>query len=57
MITYRRYDGSLTASEREEVVQSFMCDREVNVMTCSLKACSYGLNLTAATRVFLLDPW
>lgn len=26
-------------------------------MTCSLKACSYGLNLTAASRVFLLDPW
>jgi len=39
------------------VIQSFISDREVNVMTCSLKACSYGLNLTAASRVFLLDPW
>ena len=42
---------------REAVVQRFQQDPEVRVFLLSLKAGGVGLNLTAATYVYLVDPW
>ncbi|HEY1023029.1 MAG TPA: DEAD/DEAH box helicase, partial [Flavisolibacter sp.] len=42
---------------REEVVERFQNDPAVRVFLLSLKAGGTGLNLTAASYVYLLDPW
>jgi superfamily II DNA or RNA helicase len=48
-------DGS--SQDREAQVQAFQTDPEKRVFLISLKAGGYGLNLTAADHVILLDPW
>ena len=52
-----RLDGSMTAEERRKALRRFREERGVRVLLLSLKAGGVGLNLTAATRVYLLDPW
>ena len=52
---YLRLDGS--TNNRQELVNKFQNDPEVSVFLISLKAGGVGLNLTAATSVFLYDPW
>ncbi|WP_132053377.1 DEAD/DEAH box helicase [Pseudocnuella soli] len=42
---------------REEVVNRFQNDAQVRVFLLSLKAGGTGLNLTAASYVYLVDPW
>mmetsp|Transcript_15258 Transcript_15258/g.41085 ORF Transcript_15258/g.41085 Transcript_15258/m.41085 type:complete len:538 (+) Transcript_15258:2-1615(+) len=45
------------SDERQRALKTFRSERGVRVMLLSLKAGGVGLNLTAARRVFLLDPW
>jgi SNF2 family DNA or RNA helicase len=54
---YRRLDGSMQTAEREEAVNDFMTESEVKLMILSLKCGNAGLNLFAATRVIMLDPF
>jgi len=53
-----RLDGKMTQKKRAEVIELFDDRRpgSPSVMLLSLKAGGVGLNLTAASRVFLLDP-
>jgi len=50
-------DGSMGARQRAEAVRTFQEDSGCSFFLLSLKAGGYGLNLTAAEYVFLLDPW
>ncbi|KAH7175678.1 SNF2 family N-terminal domain-containing protein [Dactylonectria macrodidyma] len=52
-----RYDGSMKNDEREESLRSLRSDKRTRVLLCSLKCGSLGLNLTAATRVVILEPF
>ncbi|MDD3321806.1 MAG: DEAD/DEAH box helicase [Paludibacter sp.] len=54
-IKYCYLDGSV--KERGALVHQFQNDPEVQVFLLSIKAGGVGLNLTAASYVFLLDPW
>ena len=54
-IPYLMLTGSST--NREELVKNFQNNENVKVFLISLKAGGFGLNLTAADYVFLLDPW
>ena len=47
----------MSLDERQRTLRRFREDRSVRVMLLSLRAASVGLNLTAARRVYLLDPW
>ena len=47
----------MSADERQRALRTFRTERGVRVLLLSLKAGGTGLNLTAAQRVFLLDPW
>jgi SNF2 family DNA or RNA helicase len=53
--SYCYLDGS--SQDREAQVQSFQTDPSRKIFLISLKAGGYGLNLTAADHVILLDPW
>lgn len=53
-IEYSYLDGSVR--NREAVIQGFKTGRAA-VFLISLKAGGFGLNLTEADYVFLLDPW
>lgn len=48
-------DGS--TQNREEAIRSFKEDPDCTVFLISLKAGGFGLNLTEASYVFLMDPW
>jgi SNF2 family DNA or RNA helicase len=56
-IKFVRLDGSMNRLDREVVIQTFKNDAEITVFLISLKAGGTGLNLTAATQVFIMDPW
>ncbi|KAK7393670.1 hypothetical protein VNO78_22233 [Psophocarpus tetragonolobus] len=56
-IGFLRYDGKLTQKQREKVLDEFNVTREKRVLLMSLKAGGVGLNLTAASNVFIMDPW
>ncbi|MDQ0576620.1 DEAD/DEAH box helicase [Agromyces albus] len=53
-VSYAYLDGSTT--KRDEVIERFRSG-EASVFLISLKAGGFGLNLTEADYVFLLDPW
>jgi superfamily II DNA or RNA helicase len=54
-VTYEYLDGQ--TRDRRACVQRFQNDPDVPVFLISLKAGGFGLNLTAASYVFILDPW
>ena len=51
-----RIDGSQTIKKRQEQVELFQSG-QCPVFLISLKAGGVGLNLTAASYVFVMDPW
>lgn len=53
---YSRIDGSQSINKRQEQVELFQSGTNP-VFLISLKAGGVGLNLTAASFVFIMDPW
>ena len=51
------FHGSLTTTQREDMLKKFDNDPEAKIMILSLKAGGTGLNLTAATNVIHYDLW
>jgi superfamily II DNA or RNA helicase len=51
-----RIDGSQTIKKRTEQVDYFQ-KGDAQIFLISLKAGGFGLNLTAASYIFLMDPW
>jgi SNF2 family DNA or RNA helicase len=52
-----RYDGKMTVDQRAESASSFKTDPDTKVMFVSLRAGNAGLNLVAASRVIIMDPF
>lgn len=52
-----RYDGGMSADARDAAIQKFTDTQTHNIMLISLKAGNSGLNLVAASRVIILDPF
>src|SRR5690606_21122664 len=53
---YARIDGSQSFKKRADEVDRFQ-EGDAEVFLISLKAGGVGLNLTAASYIFLMDPW
>jgi DNA repair protein RAD16 len=49
-------DGSMTPVQRQRSIDYFMKNHHVEVFLVSLKAGGVALNLTEASRVFIIDP-
>ncbi|WP_317124837.1 DEAD/DEAH box helicase [Capnocytophaga canimorsus] len=56
-IRYSTLTGEVRPEMRKEQVTQFQEEAEVQFFFISLKTGEVGLNLTAASHVFLLDPW
>jgi SNF2 family DNA or RNA helicase len=56
-IRYVRYDGAMRNDMREASLESLRTNSRTRVLLCSLRAGSLGLNLTAASRVVILEPF
>ncbi|POS87748.1 hypothetical protein EPUL_000521 [Erysiphe pulchra] len=54
---FTRYDGKMRNDLREASLDRLRNDDSCRVLLCSLKCGSLGLNLTAATRVVILEPF
>ena len=54
-----RLVGAMTADKRDKAVSAFMSPgaESPDVLFVSLKAGGVGINLTAASAVYMLDPW
>jgi DNA repair protein RAD16 len=50
-------DGSMTPIQRQRSIEHFMTNPDVEIFLVSLKAGGVALNLTEASRVFIVDPW
>lgn len=55
-ITFDTLDGRLSSKERDVVVQSFQREWTLDVLLLSLRTGGLGLNLTAASHVFIMEP-
>ena len=49
-------DGSMSPAQRQKSIEHFMNNVDVEVFLVSLKAGGVALNLTEASRVFIIDP-
>ena len=54
-IPYEYMDGS--TKNRQKVIDNFNNNNKIKVFLISLKTGGYGLNLTAADTVIIVDPW
>jgi len=56
-IRYDRLDGTMKRDDRTRAMDTLKHDPGCEVLLVSLKAGGVGLNLTAAQRVYLMDPY
>ncbi|KAH0428327.1 SNF2 family domain-containing protein [Colletotrichum camelliae] len=56
-ITTVMLDGSMSPAQRQASINCFMTKPEIECFLVSLKAGGVALNLTEASRVFIVDPW
>ncbi|PRP83549.1 putative DNA repair helicase rad5,16 [Planoprotostelium fungivorum] len=54
---YLRFDGTLSMSQRQRVLDQFSADPTAKVLLMSLKTGGVGLNLCTANHLFFLDCW
>jgi SNF2 family DNA or RNA helicase len=54
---YALLTGEVPQKQRETIVKHFQEDPAVPLFFISIKAGGFGLNLTSADYVFILDPW
>ncbi|KAJ7638363.1 SNF2 family N-terminal domain-containing protein [Roridomyces roridus] len=52
-----RLEGTMSPTQRDATIKHFMENVEVTVFLVSLKAGGVALNLTEASRVYLMDSW
>ncbi|KAK1759669.1 transcription termination factor 2 [Echria macrotheca] len=56
-LKFVRYDGKMANDAREAALHALRTDPHTRILLCSLKCGSLGLNLTAATRVIIVEPF
>lgn len=56
-IKYARLDGTMTREDRAKACDALKYSKKTEVLLVSTRAGGVGLNLTAASRCFLVDPY
>lgn len=52
-----RIDGSVDGAARTKAIQALNEDSSVRFILCGLTSGGYGINLTRANVVMMMDPW
>ncbi|KAK4209644.1 P-loop containing nucleoside triphosphate hydrolase protein [Rhypophila decipiens] len=55
-IPFRRIDGNTSTAERTKTLAAFQTDKNLVALVMTLGTGAVGLNITAATRVHILEP-
>ncbi|CAK67377.1 unnamed protein product (macronuclear) [Paramecium tetraurelia] len=55
-IEFRKIQGKMDKNQRKASIKDFF-EKQITVMLISLKAGAYGINLSCANHVLLVDPW
>ncbi|KAJ5704063.1 hypothetical protein N7493_011201 [Penicillium malachiteum] len=55
-VKYVRIDGRVSIKNRARALKAYQHDRSIQVMLLSIACGAEGLNLTAASRVYLMEP-
>lgn len=55
--SFVRLDGAMARVDRSNAIERFKKDKTVTVMLISLRAGGVGLNLTVASRIYLMEPY
>ncbi|PMD28760.1 hypothetical protein L207DRAFT_505056 [Hyaloscypha variabilis F] len=55
-IVYQRIDGDQVLSQRQDNMDRFIMDQRVPILLMSTGVGAFGLNLTAANHVYVLEP-
>lgn len=56
-IGFARLDGTMTREERAKATDALKLKKSVEVLLVSTRAGGVGLNLTTASRCYLVDPY
>ena len=56
-INFCKITGDVPIDKRENQVKQFQENQDIKIFFISLKSGGFGLNLTAASYVLILDPW
>ncbi|WWC86799.1 uncharacterized protein L201_001678 [Kwoniella dendrophila CBS 6074] len=56
-IRYARLDGTMTREERSKAIDALKYKKQIEVLLVSTRAGGVGLNLTVASRCYLVDPY
>jgi len=51
-----RIDGKMTLNQRKKSLDALASDNDTTILLASIKAAGQGLNLTAASRAFIMEP-
>ncbi|KAG5294535.1 transcription termination factor 2 [Histoplasma ohiense] len=54
--TFTRLDGTMTLKQRNAAIDAFREDDNVTILLATLGAGGVGLNLTAGSRVYIMEP-
>ena len=57
LILVPQFHGGLSIKRRAMAIEAFTKRSNIHILLSTLKTGSVGLNLTAASRVILVDPW
>ncbi|RYN29109.1 hypothetical protein AA0112_g7382 [Alternaria arborescens] len=55
-ITFTRYDGNTTPTNRSLALENFREDPNISVILMTISCAAVGLNITAATRAYIMEP-
>ena len=56
-IKFEVFDGSVDSMKRSQIIKRFKKDELTFVLIMSIRTGGVGMNLTSASRVFLVEPW
>ncbi len=56
-LKYALLTGEVPQQQREQIISNFQNNPDVHLFFISIKTGGFGLNLTSADYVFILDPW
>lgn len=54
--SFVRIDGKMSLNNRKRSMEALASDNNVRILLASIKAAGQGLNLTAASRAFIMEP-